>query len=79
MKEGKCLVCKVVTVSVALAAINSGMLAFFQRDLVARFIGIPGMTARIIYGVIGVAGLMKLISLFVCCPCCKNSSAECKK
>ncbi len=77
MKEGKCIVCKIVTLVVAIGAINWGLAAFFNMDLVAKLFGPMTTASRVVYGVIGVAGVMKLISLFVCCPCCKTDS--CKK
>ena len=77
MKQGNCIVCKIVTVIVSIGAINWGLAAFFQLDLVAKALGPMSIAGRVVYGVIGVAGVMKLISLFVCCPCCKTDS--CKK
>ena len=77
MKESNCVVCKIVTVIVSLGAINWGLTAFFQMDLVAKVLGPMTTASHVAYGVIGVAGVMKLISLFACCPCCKTDS--CKK
>ena len=77
MKEGKCGICKVVTLIVSIGAINWGLLAFFQLDLVAKALGMMTTASKVAYGVIGVAGAIKLVSLFVCCPCCKTDS--CKK
>ena len=77
MKEGKCMICKVVTLIVSIGAINWGLLAFFQMDLIAKLLGPMTMASKVAYGVVGVAGLIKLASLFVCCPCCKTDS--CKK
>lgn len=77
MKDSNCILCKIVTVIVAIGAINWGLLAFFHLDLVASALGPMSTASRIAYGVIGIAGVMKLISLFVCCPCCKTDS--CKK
>ena len=77
MKEGNCVICKIVTLIVSIGAINWGLTAFFQLDLVAKVLGPMTVASRVVYGVIGVAGIMKLISLFVCCPCCKTDS--CKK
>ena len=77
MKEGKCVICKIVTLIVSIGAINWGLLAFFQLDLVAKALGPMTTASHVAYGVIGVAGALKLVSLFVCCPCSKADS--CKK
>ena len=78
MKEGNCVVCKIVTLLVAVGAINWGLTAFFQLDLVAKLFGSMTTASYVVYGVIGLAGLLKLVTLFVpVCPCCKTDS--CKK
>ncbi len=78
MKEGKCVICKLVTILVAIGAINWGTLAFFQLDLVTKIFGGMTTASKIVYGVIGVAGVIKLLSIFApICPCCKEGS--CKK
>ena len=79
MKQGNCVGCKVVGLLVAIGAINWGLVGFFQFDLVARFLGVMTTPARVVYGVIGVAGLIKLASCFMCCPGCKKDSGDCKK
>jgi uncharacterized membrane protein YuzA (DUF378 family) len=76
MKDGNCLICKLVTILVSLGAINWGLVAFFQMDLVAQIFGSVGLVPKIIYGVIGVAGLIKLASLVMPCPCCKVSDGK---
>jgi uncharacterized membrane protein YuzA (DUF378 family) len=48
-----------------IGAINWGLIGFFQFDLVAAiFGGQDAMFARIIYGIIGIAGLINLALLF---------------
>ena len=75
MKEGKCVICKIVTLIVAIGALNWGLVAFFQLDLVAKALGPMTTAAKVAYGVIGVAGAIKLISVFVTfCPCCKTDA-----
>lgn len=79
MTGGKtCGVCKLVGLLVAIGAINWGLVGVFNVDLVARLLGGMTTAARVVYGVIGVAGLLKLVSLFKCCPCQKGS-CETKK
>ncbi len=70
MTGGKsCGICKVVGVLVGLGALNWGLAGVFQIDLVARLLGEATMPAKVVYGLIGVAGLLKLVSLVKCCPC----------
>ena len=79
MTGGKsCVVCKIVGLLVALGAINWGLVGIFQVDLVAKLLGEMSGPARVVYGIIGVAGLLKLLSLFKCCPCQKDG-CETKK
>ncbi|MFC4182737.1 DUF378 domain-containing protein [Saccharococcus thermophilus] len=48
-----------------IGAINWGLIGFFQFDLVAAIFGGQNATlARIIYGIIGIAGLINLAILF---------------
>ena len=65
--------CKVVGLLVVLGALNWGLYGVFGVDLVARLLGEMTTGARVVYGVIGVAGVLKLLSIFKCCPCQKGS------
>lgn len=78
MKTGNCFICKLVTLLAGLGALNWGLLALFQLDLVTKVFGGMTTASKVVYIVIGIAGLIKLASLFVCCPCCKPA-ADCKK
>ncbi len=70
MTGGKdCTVCKIVGLLVGIGALNWGLVGLFQIDLVEKVLGLMTPAARVVYGVIGVAGLLKLISLVKCCPC----------
>lgn len=74
MTGGKsCVVCKIVGVLVGLGALNWGLVALFQLDLVAKLLGDMTGAAKAVYILIGIAGLVKLISLVRCCPCQKGS------
>lgn len=63
-----------------LGALNWGLWGFFQFDLVAMlFKGNTTMASRVVYSIIGLAGLYSLKKLCCCskkCPC--NSSCCCK-
>ena len=74
MSEGKCIACKVATLLLIVGALNWGAIAFFQTDLVIRLFGLDSPVPRIVYGVVGVAGVLKLLNLFgLKCPTCKGS------
>lgn len=74
MTGGKyCAVCKIVGLLVGLGALNWGLVGIFQVDLVAKLLGEMSGPARAVYGLIGIAGVLKLVSLVKCCPCQKGS------
>jgi len=81
MTGGKscCGVCQIVGILVAIGAINWGLLGIFQIDLVARLLGNMTTGARVVYGLIGVAGLLKILSIFKCCPCQRDGGSCGKK
>ena len=67
-----CAVCKTVGILVALGAINWGLAGVFGIDLVAKTLGAMTTPAKIAYGVIGIAGVLKLLSMAKVCPCQKK-------
>ena len=83
MKQSCCCpVGKVVCLLVVVGAINWGLYGVFNIDLVAKLLGDMTLGAKIVYGLIGVAGVMKVVSCFVKCPCCKTddkTKEECCK
>lgn len=73
MTGGKsCAVCKIVGALVAIGALNWGLVGLFQVDLVAKLLGPMTGPARAVYTVIGIAGVLKILSLLKCCPCQKE-------
>ena len=75
-----CVVCKVFGLLVVVGAINWGLYGVFGIDLVAKLLGNMTTGAKIVYGLIGVAGVIKLFSCAVKCPCCPKPDGEtCKK
>ncbi len=81
MKNGACCpICKVVGLLVAIGAINWGLYGVFGIDLVARLLGEMTTGSKVVYGLIGVAGVLKLVSCFIkCCPCQKKDGESCAK
>ena len=64
-----CAVCKIVGFLVGLGALNWGLVGIFNVDLVANLLGVMSGPTRLVYGLIGVAGVLKLLSLVKACPC----------
>lgn len=58
-----------VLLLLVIGGLNWGLVGFFQYDLVADLFGMS-KTARIIYDVIGIAGLLGICGLFCCCRKC---------
>lgn len=74
--KGKCCgVCKIVGLLVAIGAINWGLVGIWGVDLVARFLGVMTGPARAVYVLIGIAGVLKLLSCVKCCPCQKEGGS----
>ncbi len=79
MTGGKnCAVCKIVGFLVAIGALNWGLVGIFQFNLVEKLLGgWPGVV-KVVYGLVGIAGVLKLLSLVKCCPC-QREACEPKK
>lgn len=77
--DKSCAVCKGVGLLVGVGALNWGLVAFFNLDLVAKALGPMTTASKVVYGLIGLAGVVKLISLVKACPCCKSGSCDTKK
>ncbi len=73
MKDGKCPVCKLVGALVVIGALNWGSIAFFGVNFVDNLLGGFGPTVlKVVYGLVGVSGVVALVSCFKCCPACKK-------
>jgi len=73
MTGGKaCVICKIVKVLAGVGALNWGLSAFFGLNLVERALGGHATISKAAYGLIGVSGLLLLVSLCKCCPCQKK-------
>ncbi len=79
MTGGKCCgICKLVGLLVGIGALNWGLIAVANFNLVERLLGDMTMPAKIVYGVIGLAGLVKLVSLVKACPCAGGTCGSAK-
>jgi uncharacterized membrane protein YuzA (DUF378 family) len=72
MNKG-CLVCMIVAGLVILGALNWGLIGIFGLNLVGKLFGEWSILSRIVYILIGVAGVIKLITCFKACPACNKA------
>ncbi len=73
MNKG-CIVCKLVCLLVIVGALNWGAIGLFNLNFVHQLVGNIPKAERIIYILVGLAGLLKVVSCFKPCPC-----GACKK
>ena len=59
----------------AVGAINWGLVGAFHYNLVTALLG-SGRKASAVYILIGIAGLMKILSCFIACPCKKKCDSS---
>lgn len=76
MLKGKCPVCKIVGALVVIGAVNWGLVGILQIDLVAKLLGDMTIASRVVYGLIGLAGLMSAAMCVKACPC-GNKEGSC--
>lgn len=78
MGKTKCFICKIVGLFVVVGALNWGLVGFFNFNLVETIFGSMTTFTKVIYAVVGIAGLMTFITWFKNCPgCCKKDGATC--
>jgi uncharacterized protein len=73
-KCGKCPICKIVGLLLVVGAINWGLVGVFNINIVTKLLGGFPIAETVVYGLIGVAGILGLISCFKQCPCTKDKS-----
>lgn len=74
MECKSCIVCKIISLLVIIGAINWGLVGAFNFNLVSMLLGM-GLLARIVYILVGVAGVMELLKCLKMCPCQKKPAA----
>ncbi len=55
---------KIALVFTVIGAINWGLIGFFDFNLVANLFGDASMLSRIIYMIVGIAGIINIYTLF---------------
>ncbi|MBI3601870.1 MAG: DUF378 domain-containing protein [Candidatus Omnitrophica bacterium] len=71
MLKKACGLCKVVGALAVIGALNWGAIGLLQVNVVENILG-QTMLTRIVYDVVGLAGLALLASYFIVCPACKK-------
>jgi len=69
---GSCGICKIVCALVTIGALNWGLVGIFQFDLVAQLLGPMSAASRTVYSLVGIAGVLAVLSYFKVCPCQKG-------
>ena len=72
MLKQSCILCKIVGAIAIVGALNWGAVGLLNVNFVEQFFGVGTTITRVIYGAVGVSGLMLLASYFIVCPACKK-------
>lgn len=76
MKSCSCGICCIVGIIAAIGAINWGLVAALDFNLVSKIAGVGTTFEKVIYIVVGIAGVIKLLSCFIKCPCNKGTCTK---
>jgi uncharacterized protein len=69
-----CIACKIIAILAGIGALNWGLVALFNINLVEKLLGDMTTPAKVVYALVGVAGLITLVTLIKPCPCmCKKT------
>ena len=73
----RCVICKLGGLLAVIGALNWGLVGLFQVDLVAKLLGEMAMNRggrpSKTPGLVGLGGIITLLSACKCCPCTKGS------
>ncbi len=72
MLKQACLLCKIVGAFAIIGALNWGLVGLMQVNLVEQLLGVGTTLTRVVYGIVGLSGILLLLSYFVVCPACKK-------
>jgi len=72
MLKQACLVCKIVGLIAIIGCLNWGLVGILNLNLVEQIFGFGTTITRVVYGLVGLSGLMLLLSYFMVCPACKK-------
>lgn len=66
----KCILCKIVALLAGIGAVNWLLVALFNFNLVAAILGDMTMPAKAVYTLVGICGVITLLSIVKACPAC---------
>ena len=72
MTNQSCIFCKIIKLVAGIGALNWGLVAFLNMNLVEKVTGMGTTASKVIYGVVGAAGALAILSTFICCKACKK-------
>ncbi|MBI4115147.1 MAG: DUF378 domain-containing protein [Candidatus Omnitrophica bacterium] len=72
MLKQACLLCKIVGAIAIIGALNWGLIAAINLNLVEQVLGAGTTATRVVYGLVGLSGIALLVSYFTVCPACKK-------
>ena len=73
MLKKACVACKVVGAIAIIGALNWGLVGLANVNLVDQILGAGSGAARVVYALVGLSGIMLLISYFYICPACRKT------
>ena len=72
MFKQACAPCKVVGALAVIGALNWGLVGVANVNLVDQIFGAGSAIGRVVYVLVGLSGIMLLVSYFYICPKCKK-------
>lgn len=72
MLKGSCVICQVAVVVAIIGCLNWGSIALLNLNFVEQVLGYGTTMTRVVYGLVGVAGVLLLLGLLKLCPGCKK-------
>ncbi len=72
----KCLICKIVSLLAGIGAVNWLLVALLNFNLVTTLLGDMTIPAKAVYTLVGIAGVITILTVFVTCPCMKKTSCS---
>ena len=73
MLKQACFLCKVVGLVAIVGTLNWGIIGLLNLNVVEQVFGAGTTVTRVIYGVVGLSGIMLMVSFFTVCPACKKA------
>ena len=71
----RCLVCNIALVLAGIGALNWGLVALANFNLVSSVLG-EGGAAKAVYALVGLSGLLVFAQVLNLCPCTKAGCAS---